>query len=180
MSILARASIFAAHEPIRRFRPSMPPLALQSVVVDLATLLRRTVSTRPRELVRLGEAMLVGLEGFSGRPYARVLDLLADIVLSSLRQLPGVRKAGIGFDAREHIGPSVPIAIKVDAPTETLRFDGAMEKRPLEVDGRAEPSSYAGEQNALVYRLTALVAPVLSAALSRDGADGVAVGRLIG
>ena len=152
-------------------------MALQSVVIDVALVLRKCIASRPREMALLGEAMLSGLEGWGPGMQARLLEFFEQLVTTSLEYVERAKRQRLrpGGEPR---APDVvpPVAIQVEEPTESLsdtamlgrepRSPGSIPVRPLNVADRGAPSSYAGEQGMSVYHLTSLVAPLLATVLA--------------
>lgn len=152
-----------ASTPLPDYRPSMPPLSLQSITLDVATLLIKNTQGRPRDSVAVAMSMLAALQGWGEGMMGRVVTFFDAYLVESLECLSRTTSRQAHNALLQPATRSVPaIAIQVDEP------DAGAPKRvgALDVRDRAAPSSMAGDLPLLVYELTAVVAPLLSVALA--------------
>ncbi|KAM0750456.1 hypothetical protein T439DRAFT_381136 [Meredithblackwellia eburnea MCA 4105] len=204
LDILTQVCLLAA-DPLPAFRPSMPPLALQSISLDVAVIILKTTSGRPRDSAAVATSMLGGLQCWGEGMKGRLLAFFEGYIVQSLEQRarrfpnssshPNLTSTGLlnfastGKSDFSSAFPVPAIAIQVDEPPQDSPFDntdpfgqggrrrsssgagagrgGRPSPNPtLDIGNRAHSSSYAGDQPLAMYHLTALVAPLLSAALS--------------
>ncbi|KAL8281141.1 hypothetical protein RQP46_006499 [Phenoliferia psychrophenolica] len=156
-----------ASTPLPAFRPAMPPLSLQSITLDVATLLLKTTQGRPRDSVAVAFSMLAALQGWGEGMMGRVIVFFDSFVTESLERLArhtgAPARNGALLQAATRSVPA--IAIQLDEP-DLMGGASAAEGGALDIGDRAAPSSMAGDLPLVVYELTALVAPLLTVALA--------------
>lgn len=172
LSILSEICLLAS-TPLPAFRPSMPPLGLQSVTLDVAIVILSFCKGKPKEAAAVGMSMLGAIEGWGEGTRGRVLAFFEGLTRESLESL-GRRsvKRGLRSEGETRApmrgGPVPPVAIHVDEPT-----DGPLESHPdlpsssvIDIGRRATSSTCAGDQPLVVYQLCSLIAPLLSFTLA--------------
>ena len=179
LDLLSRLTLIAANYRVQSFRPALPPLALQSVVMDIAAAVRPLLAGRLRPTSQFATALLPGIERWASVSQCRLLDLLSIIVLDAMTALQPLllysKRGGQHDDV--FVTHHQQTRIHVQEATEDLSHRallGADHSKPsVSLDGRATTSTFSGGQPVAIYRLAALVPLILDAALQTLSADDI-------
>ncbi|TFK29961.1 hypothetical protein FA15DRAFT_684259 [Coprinopsis marcescibilis] len=147
-------------------RPSRPPNALQSLVLNVAQLLIHIHNREPRVVSRIGFAVIPAFSTFSSEMHGRLITFFEKVVirgqLESLRLYQNLSKRDdpaslmSPTERRPHSPPIV--SIQIEEVSNEIHHES--EDSMIKVQ-----SSNAPHQEATVYYLSSLVAPLMAAIL---------------
>jgi hypothetical protein len=103
-------TLLSCHHPVPAPRPSLPPLSLQNITLDLAYILLKCVLGKPKEMAMVGSSVLAGFEGWGEGVKTRLLAFFHTLIEDCLRKLES-KKPSKGRGPRPEIAvyPAEPI-----------------------------------------------------------------------
>jgi hypothetical protein len=93
ISLLNRMTLLSCYHPVPSPRPSLPPLSLQNVTLDVAFILLKCVAGRPKEMAMVGSSVLAGFEGWGEGVKSRLLTFFHTLVVACMARLEQKRSS---------------------------------------------------------------------------------------